>query len=186
MQLHPRTLDLTQAVLVVCDLQEAFRPAIDQFERIVQRSAIVAEAAKLLGLPVLVTEQVPAKLGATVEEIRRALPPDANPIAKTAFSCCGADGFCEQLAQLRRRQVLLCGIESHVCMNQTAHDLLAGGYQVHLLSDCTSSRTGADRELGIARMLGSGAIPSSSEMAIFELVRDAKHEHFRAIQKLVK
>jgi len=183
---HENVLDADRALLLICDLQEAFRPAIDRFDEIVKRTAVVAEAAKLMGLPLLVTEQVPDKLGATVDEIRRVLPAESSPLAKTAFSCCGADGFCARLESLRRRQVMLCGIEAHVCMNQTAHELLARDYQVHLLTDCTSSRTAANRELGISKMLGSGALPSSSEMAIFELVRDAKHEQFRAIQRLVK
>ena len=186
LQQHANTLDAKQTVLVVCDLQGAFRPAIDEIDRIAKRSAVVVEAAKLLGLPVLVTEQVPEKLGGTVEEIRAALPPGAMAFGKTAFSCYGSQPFRDQLTQLDRRQVLLCGIESHVCMNQTAHDLLAAGYQVHLLTDCTSSRTAANRELGISKMIGSGAVPSSSEMALFELMRDAKHDHFRAVQKLIK
>src|SRR5439155_18267757 len=108
------------------------------------------------------------------------------PIEKTAFSGCGAERFSQKLHALKRPQVMLCGIESHVCVNQTAHDLMAQGYFVHLLTDCTSSRTPANRELGIAKMLGSGAQPSSSEMAVFELMRDAKHKQFRAIQKLIK
>lgn len=183
---HESVLDADRAVLVICDLQDAFRPAIDRFDEIVKRTAVVAEAARLMGVPIIATEQVPTKLGATVEEIRRVLPGDVKPLAKTRFSCGGAEGFNERLESLGRKQVMLCGIESHVCMNQTAHDLLARGYQVHLLTDCTSSRTAANRELGISKMLGSGALPSSSEMAIFELVRDAKHEQFRAIQRLVK
>jgi nicotinamidase-related amidase len=109
-----------------------------------------------------------------------------TPVGKTSFSSCGAEGFWSALEATGRRQVLLVGIESHVCMNQTAHDLLAREYQVHLLTDCTSSRTPANRELGISKMLRSGAIPSSSEMALFELMRDSKHEHFKAISKLIK
>jgi nicotinamidase-related amidase len=85
-----------------------------------------------------------------------------------------------------RKQIVLCGIETHVCMNQTAHDLLARGYQVHVLEDCTSSRTPQNRQIGLAKMRRSGALPSSSEMALFELMVDARHEHFRAISKLVK
>lgn len=183
---HQNLLDADRAVLVIVDLQEKFAPAIDQFDRIAARSAIVAQAAKLLGVPIVMTEQSPEKLGGTVDEIRRVVGDDVKPIDKTAFSCCGADAFCAQLKQSQRRQVMLCGIESHVCMNQTAHDLLAMGYQVHLLTDCTSSRTAANRELGISKMLGSGALPSSSEMAVFELMRDAKHERFRDVQKLIK
>jgi len=177
---------MDSAALVIVDVQEAFRPAIFEFERVAARTAIVLEAAALLGLPILVTEQYPEKLGATVEPVRRLLPASVKAIAKTAFSACGADGFCDVLALTKRRQILICGIESHVCMNQTAHDLVALDYQVHVLADCTSSRTPENRAIGIDKMMRSGALPSSSEMALFELMRDAKHPHFKAISKLIK
>jgi nicotinamidase-related amidase len=183
---HKNLLDASQTVLVVVDLQEGFRNVIFEFDRIVARTAIVIDAAKLLGLPILATEQAPAKLGATVDEIRRVLPESVTPLAKNAFSACGADGFLATLESLKRRQVLLCGIEAHVCMSQTAHDLLSNGYQVHMLADCTSSRMPENRRIGIDKMTLSGALPSSSELALFELMRDAKHEQFRAISKLIK
>ena len=183
---HENVLDANDAVVVVVDLQEAFREPIFEFDKIVARTAVVVQAAKLLNVPVLVTEQYPQKLGATVPEIKSALPDGVAIVEKTAFSCCGANVFMEQLDRLRRKQVLLCGIETHVCMSQTAHDLLARGRQVHVLEDCTSSRTPANREIGLAKMRRSGALPSSSEMALFELMVDSKHEHFRAISKLVK
>ena len=183
---HENVLDVERAVLVIVDLQDGFAKAIDEWDRIVARSAIVAEAAKLLGVPIIATEQYPQKLGTTVDAIRRVLPESVVPIAKTAFSSCGAESFNEQLDRLRRAQVILAGIESHVCMNQTAHDLLSRGYQVHLLTDCTSSRTPANRQLGIDKMLRSGAQPSSSEMALFELMVDAKHPRFKEVSRLIK
>ena len=183
---HENVLDPERAIVVVVDLQEAFREPIFEFEKIVARAAIVVQAARLLNLPLLVTEQYPQKLGATVPEIKSVLPAGMAIVDKTAFSCCGASVFMEQLERLRRKQVMLCGIETHVCMSQTAHDLLARGYQVHVLEDCTSSRTPQNREIGLAKMRRSGALPSSSEMALFELMVDARHEHFRAISKLVK
>jgi nicotinamidase-related amidase len=184
---HENLLDPEKTVLVVVDLQEAFRPAIHEFEQIIARSAIVVQAMKLLRVPVLVTEQYPQRLGATVAEVKNVLSDGAFAIDKTAFSCCGASVFTEQLKRLRAaKQVLLCGIETHVCVNQTAHDLLAGGYQVHVLADCVSSRTPQNREIGLAKMQRSGAFPSSSEMALFELMQDARHEQFKAISKLIK
>ena len=183
---HENLLDPDRAVLVIVDLQEKFRGAIHDFDAIARRTAIVTEAARLLNVPVVVTEQSPAKLGATIDEVKRVLPESAGPIEKTAFSCCGAEAFCSQLESSRRRQVVLAGIESHVCVNQTAHDLLSRGYQVHLLTDCTSSRTRENRELGISKMLAAGVLPSSGEMALFELMRDATHERFRDVQKLIK
>jgi nicotinamidase-related amidase len=183
---HKNVLDAQQAVLVVVDLQEAFRAPIFEFEKITARTAIVIEAAKLLGVPILVTEQVPAKLGATVDEIKRALPESVEPIGKSAFSAGGAPGFVAALERLMRRQIILCGIESHVCMNQTAHDLLSMGYQVHVVDNCTSSRTPENRQIGLEKMMRSGALPCSCEMALFELMVDAKHEQFRAVSKLIK
>jgi nicotinamidase-related amidase len=183
---HENVLDPDKAAVVVVDLQEAFREPILEFDKIAARTAVVVQAAKLLDLPVLVTEQYPQKLGATVPEIKSVLPAGVAIVDKREFSCCGASVFIEQLERLRRKQVMLCGIESHVCMSQTAHDLLARGYQVHVLEDCTSSRAPQNREIGLAKMRRSGALPSSSEMALFELMVDSRHEHFRAISKLVK
>ena len=183
---HENVLDPDRAVVVVVDLQEAFRQPIFEFDRIVARTATVVQGARLLNLPVLATEQYPQKLGATVPEIKAVLPDGVAIVDKTAFSCCGASVFTEQLERLRRRQVVLCGIETHVCMNQTAHDLMARGYQDHVLEDCASSRTPQNREIGLAKMRRSGALPSSSEMALFELMVDSRHEHFKSISTLVK
>jgi nicotinamidase-related amidase len=184
---HPHLLDANQSAVIVVDLQEGFRAHIHEFQRIVARTAIVVQAARLLQIPVLITEQYPQKLGATVPEIKGVLPNSVTADDKTAFSSCGCEPFMKKLKHHPSvRQLLLCGIETHVCMNQTAHDLLAEGYQVHVLFDCTSSRRAIDREVGLAKMQRSGALPCNSEMALFELMRDAKHEQFKAIQRLVK
>lgn len=183
---HENTLDLSRTALAVIDVQESFRPHIEEFSQLAARVARVVEAARLLGVPVVVTEQYPKGLGRTVEEIRAALPEDFEPIEKTAFSSCGAGAFVSKLEEAGARQILLCGIEAHVCVNQTAHDLLALGLQVHILTDCVSSRTAQNRQVGIEKMMRSGAIPSSTELALFELMRDARHEQFKAIQKLIK
>jgi nicotinamidase-related amidase len=182
-----RLLDARTTALVLVDLQEAFRPVIDGFDAVVARTAILAKGAGLLGIPTLVTEQVPQKLGDTIAEIKSVLPPGVTAREKTAFSCCGADSFVNELKGLRAvQQVILCGIETHVCVNQSAHDLMLLGYQVHLPLDCTSSRKPVDREAGLQKMMQSGVISGSSEMALFELTRDARHEQFKAISKLVK
>ena len=183
---HENTLDLRQTALAVIDMQESFRGPIQDFAELAARVARVAHAAQLLGIPLVVTEQYPKGLGRTASEIRAVLPEGLEPIEKTAFSSCGAHEFVSQLERAGARQVLLCGIEAHVCVNQTAHDLLALGYQVHLLTDCVSSRAEQNRRVGIEKMLRSGALPSSIELALFELMRDARHEHFKAIQKLIK
>jgi nicotinamidase-related amidase len=183
---HPNLIDAKKAALVVVDLQEAFRPAIFEFDQIVARTAILVQGAKLLGLPILATEQYPQRLGATVADIANHLPDGAMVPGKMCFSCCGAGGFVERLRETKASQVIVSGIEAHVCVNQTAHDLLAEGFQVHLVLDAISSRTARDRAAGIEKMLRSGAIPCSVEMALFEMMVDAKHERFKEVQKLVK
>ena len=184
--LHENTLDPRRTALAVIDVQEAFRAHIPDFAEVAARCALVAHAARLLGVPVVVTEQYPKGLGHTAAEVRAVLEEGFEPIEKTAFSSCGAQEFVSQLEQAGARQILLCGIEAHVCVNQTAHDLLARGYQVHLLTDCISSRTAQNRQTGLDKMMRSGALPSSTELALFELMRDARHEQFKAIQKLIK
>lgn len=183
---HENTLDPKRTALAVIDVQESFRPHIPDFSELAARVALVTRAAQLLGLPVVVTEQYPKGLGHTAGEIRAVLPENFEAVEKTAFSSCGAHEFVARLEQARARQVLLCGIEAHVCVNQTAHDLLARGYQVHLLTDCISSRSPQNRQVGIEKMRQSGALPASTELALFELMRDARHEQFKAIQKLIK
>ena len=183
---HENTLDARQAALVIIDMQESFREAISDFAEVAARCALVAHAARLLGVPVVVTEQYPKGLGRTAAEVAAVLPEGFEPVEKTAFSSCGAQQFVARLDSAAARQVIVCGIEAHICVNQTAHDLLARGYQVHLLTDCVSSRAAENRRAGLDKMFRSGALPSSTELALFELMRDARHEQFKAVQKLIK
>ena len=125
-------------------------------------------------------------LGRTVEELLLTLPDDLVPIEKSTFSACGEPRFADVLSTADRGQVILCGIEAHVCVNQTALDLLANGYEVHLLTDCVASRFEADRHAGVQKMISSGAVPSSVEMALFEAMRDSKHDKFREVQAQIK
>jgi nicotinamidase-related amidase len=184
--LHKNTPDPAASALVIIDMQESFRSPISDFAEVAVRIALVAHAAQLLSVPVIVTEQYPKGLGQTANEIKAVLPAGAPVIEKTAFSSCGAREFESELERTRAVHVLVCGIEAHVCVNQTTHDLLERGYRVHLLTDCITARTKQNRQAGLAKMQQSGALPSSTEMALFELMRDARHEQFKAIQKLIK
>jgi len=175
-----RTLDRGRTALVVIDVQEAFAKAVERFDDVVTRTAILVRGAKVLGLPVLVTEQYPRGLGDTVEPIREALE-DVERLPKTVFSAVRADGFDLQ----GRDQALVCGIETHVCVNQTVHDLLGGGVEAHVAVDAVGSRTAANRELGLRKMEKSGAILTSVETALFELLGEAGTDEFKTIQKLV-
>ncbi|MEZ5425908.1 MAG: isochorismatase family protein [Pyrinomonadaceae bacterium] len=184
--LHPNILDKEKAILVVVDVQEAFRHPINDFAQLVEKVNLAVRGFQILGLPVIVTEQYPKGLGRTAEEILLSLPDDFEFVEKTAFSSCGATAFTEKLRAAAASQVVLCGLETHVCVNQTAHDLLQEGFQVHLLTDAVSSRFTSDKETGIAKMRSSGVVQSSVEMALFELMRDAKHSQFKEIQNLIK
>ena len=183
---HAHTLAATQTALVVIDMQESFRQVVSDFTETAARIALITQGAQLLNVPIIVTEQYPKGLGPTAAEIRAALPAGLEPIEKTAFSSCGAREFLAQLEQAGARQLLVCGIEAHICVNQTTHDLLARDFQVHILADCITARHPRNKAIALAKMQQSGAIPSSTEMALFELMRDAKHEQFKAIQKLIK
>lgn len=144
--------------------------------------------ARVLGIPAIVTEQYVKGLGPTVEPLRRALEETNGyrPIEKDCFSAHGCAAFAAQLAALDRRQVLLAGVEAHVCVYQTARDLLASGLKVWLIADAVSSRTVRNRDLALQRLVSEGARLSSTEMALFELLVVSGTEEFRAISRLVK
>jgi nicotinamidase-related amidase len=183
---HPNTLALSQSALLIIDVQEAFRGSIPDYEKLVGRIAVAIRGAKILNLPILLTEQYPKGLGHTASEIAAVLPEGLEIVEKTSFSSCGAQAFLQQLKRHDVKQLLVSGIEAHICVNQTVHDLLASNYQVHLLADCISSRKQLDKEIAFRKMEQSGALFSSVELALFELLRDAKHEQFKAIQGLIK
>lgn len=184
--LHPNILNCESTALAVIDIQEAFRYAIPEFAVIASRASTAVSGFLVLGLPVLVTEQYPKGLGPTAEEIRLALPDGYETFEKTAFSSCGASSFVDKLNELGVSQIVLCGLETHICVSQTAHDLLERGFQVHILCDCVTSRFEYNRLVGLQKMRRAGVIESSIEMAFFELMRDAKHEQFKEIQALIK
>lgn len=183
---HPNLLNRSRTALVIVDIQEAFRGVIPDFATIVQRASIAVRGFQILGVPVIVTEQYPKGLGRTADEILQVLPSDFEALEKTIFSSCGAEHFAAKLEKTGVKQVVLCGLETHICVNQTAHDLLHRGFQVHVLCDCVTSRSEYNRLAGLAKMRHGGVIESSIEMAFFELMRDAKHEHFKAIQDLIR
>jgi nicotinamidase-related amidase len=181
MPVPARVLDRDRAALVVIDVQEAFRPVVREFDETVANVARLLQGAHALGIPVAVTEQYPKGLGHTVPELAAHLD-GAEPVEKTCFAASQADGFDID----GRDQALLCGIESHVCVSQTAHDLLDRGLEVHVARDAVSSRTDENRELGLHKMETAGAIVTSVETALFELLGRAGTEEFKTVQGLVK
>ncbi len=183
---HRNILEKNKTALVVIDMQEAFRASIGDFGVIASRIARAVQGFQILETPIIVTEQYPKGLGRTAPEILDVLPENFQIIEKTAFSSCGSQAFLDNLAELGAKQIILCGIETHICVNQTAHDLLEKGFEVHLLQDCVASRFEYNKLAGLRKMKMSGVVPSSVEMSLFELMRDSKHEQFKAIQKLIK
>jgi nicotinamidase-related amidase len=183
---HPNLLRQQDAALLTVDIQESFRPIIADFVKIAERAAMMIRGCRILDVPVFATEQYPKGLGHTAAEISVLFGDGIRVFEKTAFSSCGAEAFVAELADRGIKQVMICGLETHICVSQTAHDLLERGFQVHVLSDCVISRFEYNRTIGLQKMQRSGVIESSIEMALFELMGDAKHEKFKDIQALIK
>lgn len=175
-------LDRERAALVVIDVQEAFRKALADFDRVAAAAGTLVAGAAEMGVPVIVTEQYPRGLGATVPEVAGHLPDGVTPLEKLRFSALEADGF--DLGG--REQALVCGIEAHVCVGQTVLDLLAAGIEAQVAIDAVGSRTDANRELGLRRMQLAGAVPTSVEAALFEFLGGSDAAEFKRVQALVK
>jgi nicotinamidase-related amidase len=180
-----RTLNNSSAALIVIDIQEAFRKSIPGLDKVIAKTRIAIKAFGVFNLPVLITEQYPKGLGHTVPELKE-ISENASYFEKSHFSACGCGPFNDILVKEDIQDVLIAGIETHVCVNQTVHDLLEAGKRVHILEDAVASRKPDDRETALKKMYSSGAIPSSVEMALFELLVDSKSPDFKQIQSLIR
>ena len=183
--MKPELLDQKRSVLVIIDVQEKLFPSIHDHERLLTRIDLLISAAALMKIPLLVTEQYPKGLGSTIEELRRVIPL-FKPLAKVDFSCVPAPGFKEQLSSLQRDQVVLAGIETHVCVTQTALDLASGGENVFVAADATGSRRPLDAQVALQRLDRIGITIISAESIVFEWLRRAGTEEFKAIQPKLK
>jgi len=183
---HPNVLRIESSCLVVVDVQERFRAVQAHFDDMVAGCVRLVRTFRALGAPVLVTEQYPRGLGHTVPELVEALGSGSPVDEKMVFSCCGSSEFVSRLEATGAKQVLVCGIETHVCVNQTVHDLLARGHAVHVAADAVESRKATDREVALRKMAGSGAVVTTTEMAAFELLNEATHPKFKEVQSLFK
>lgn len=171
------------AVLVMIDVQERLAPVVAAHERLVAFCARLARFAGIAGLPVVATEQM--KLGPTVEAVRAELPQGAPVVEKISFDCFGQDGFAQALANAGARSLVLCGIEAHICVMQTAISALAD-YRVQVVADAVSSRWALDRQLALERMARAGVDIVTSEMFMYEVLQKAGTEDFKATLPLVK
>lgn len=175
----------SQAALLVVDIQERLLPAIFERERVLQNALRLVNGARVLNLPVFVTEQYRKGLGATEPELAAAIPGFA-PIEKLTFSSVGAPGLVDALRAKGAREIVLCGIEAHVCVCQTCLDLLREGFTPFVVADAISSRTSANHRAGVERMRDAGAIVVSTEMILFELLERAGTDEFKQILNLIK
>jgi nicotinamidase-related amidase len=178
-------LDPTRAVLVIVDMQGRLADVMHESESIKEETARMVRGAGLFDLPVLCLEQLPDKLGHTTPKVAEALN-GAEVIAKQSFSAWREPAFAQRLRDGGRTQVLLAGMESHVCVYQTGMDLLAAGYQVFALTDCISSRRPTNRQLGLSQLERAGASLTSVEMALFEFQGEAAGERFREMIQLIR
>jgi len=178
---------MAQPVVVVTDVQERLFGAMDAERRdeMVRNLKVLLAAARRLSTPVVVTEQYPKGLGRTLPELRVLLN-DAPALEKTAFSACGAVGFAERLRELDASPVILTGVEAHVCVLLTALDLLGRGFRVSIVADAVCSRRAATMDLGLAQARQAGAVVTSTETVVFQLLGSSDTEAFREISKLLK
>lgn len=181
-------LERANSVIVIIDVQERLMPVIDRAEDVLRNVERLIRGAHILGVPVIVTEQYVKGLGPTVEPIRNALAETSGyrAIEKSCFSAHGCEAVAAQLAALERRQIVVAGVEAHVCVHQTVLDLAGARFDVTIVADAVSSRTAENREIALRRFVAEGVKLSSTEMTLFELLRVSGTDEFRAISRLIK
>jgi nicotinamidase-related amidase len=191
--MKPLRIKKEDAVLLVIDFQEKLMPAMKDSGTLGQTVAKMIRGCRILGVPIIVTQQYTKGLGQTVPVIQTALDeertdmaPSCELIEKTSFSCCGAIDFVDAVRQSGKKTILVTGIESHICVQQTVLDLLEGGYGVFLINDCIASRSNIDKKFAQRRMGDAGAVGTTYESALFEMCVSAGAPEFKAISALVK
>ena len=178
-------LSIQDCCLVIIDVQGKLAQLMHDRDNLFKKIVVLVKAAKILGIPVVWCQQCPDALGATIPQIAELLA-GVEPINKASFSCCAHPQFSESLQTLTRKQILLCGIETHVCVYQTASDLLRKGYETSVIADAVSSRTLENKQIALERMRDDGVHLSCVEMALFELLGTAEHPQFKQIAALIK
>jgi len=172
-------------VAVIIDVQEKLFPHMFEKEMLRKNLNILMQGINILGLPAILTEQYTKGLGPTIPSLREYVK-EYSSVEKTAFSCCDESVFMSKLREMKVNFVILAGIEAHVCVLQTAIDLLQNGFLPVIIEDCTSSRKIKDKAIAIKRMAREGAIISSCESILFELLRFSGNEQFKAVSRLIK
>lgn len=175
-------LDTNNSILVIIDIQEKLVKAASNGEKTIINTSKISQAAQILSIPVIITEQYPKGLGATVESITGS---DAFIMEKSSFSAFKEPEFEQKINSLNRKQVILCGIETHICVLQTAIDLCKNGYEVYVLKDCVSSRSEEEQNSGLELLKQYGIKVITVEIALFQWLKSSKHPQFKDIQKLI-
>ncbi|MBI5664278.1 MAG: hydrolase [Nitrospirae bacterium] len=178
-------LNKDNSVLIIVDIQDKLAVVMKQKDKVRDNCLHLVETAKLLGIPIIVTEQYPKGLGQTISEIKEALP-DYAPLEKVTFDCCRGDGFLEKMSSLRKTHIILTGMETHVCVLQTCLGLLEKGHLVHLVADAVCSRKKDDYLTGRELMRDAGAVITCTETVLFQLLEKAGTPEFKAISKRIK
>lgn len=178
-------LEKEAAVLLIIDIQERLAIVMKDRARVVKNTQHLIELAKMIKMPLFVTEQYPKGLGRTVLELRSVLPENA-PIEKITFDCCGQPGFLEELKAHNKKSVIVAGMETHICVLQTTLGLLKAGVNVHLVQDAVCSRTEENWRTGIEFMRDAGAVVTCTETVLFQLLKVAGTEEFKAISQRIK
>lgn len=178
-------LDIENSVVVIIDIQEKLVNAVGKYSP-VEKACKIAEAAKILDIPVIVTEQYPQGLGATVPELKESLSKNAVFIEKTAFSAVLTPEFVQNLEATGRKQIVIFGIEAHICVHQTICDLIACGYEVYIVKDASASRNKYEFKTGIDLIKQNGAKVSCCEIVLFEWLKTSRNSNFKQVQALIK
>ncbi len=180
-------LEAAKAVLLVIDVQEKLCAAMDQdaLRKLTQNTGILLDSSQELAVPVLFTEQYVKGLGPTLSELRQRAPA-APSFEKLTFSCCASEAFVRQLKASGRTQIIVVGMESHVCVLQTVIDLLGNGFNVHVVKDAVMSRSNDNRQSAIEAMVLAGAVPTCTEAVVFQLLKIVGTDSFKKLSKLIK
>ncbi len=179
-------LNSENSLVLIIDVQEKLLNAVFNKETLSKKAGIISKTAQILGIPVIVTEQYPKGLGNTVEEVKQVLPENTQFFEKTSFSALNNPEILDAIKSYNKNQIVIFGIETHICVNQTAAALLELGYEVNVVKDACGSRSEIEYEAGLERMKDNGAHILTTEIALFEWLKGAKNPNFKDVQALIK
>ena len=182
---HPNLFTRFNSVVLLVDYQERFAPILHDNENVIKNIKTLLAGANIYNLPIIVSEQVPEKLGPTIKDFSEYLK-SAFLFSKKTMSCCGENAFLQELKNKNIHQVAVCGIEAHVCVLQTSLDLINNGFQVHLVTDAITTRVSYNKNIAIEKIKSAGGIISSVETLLFEIAYESGTEEFKKLQQLFK